>query len=102
MSGFTLVDNANLHGQTHTVSNVTDVSFTIEQANVTSNITLANASFGWHGRTEITTNGEHGVGTGGMVKIIANEFLSGYYYVRTASSNTIVINKSYVFWIQHR
>ena len=29
--------------------------------------------FGWHGRTEIT-NGEHGVGTGGMVKIIVNEF----------------------------
>ena len=96
VSGFTLVDDANLHGQTHTVSNVTDISFTIEQANVTSNIALANASFGWHGRTEITTTGDHGVGAGGMVKIIANEFLSGYYYVRSASSNTIVINKPYV------
>ena len=95
VSQFTVLEKSNIHGATHTVGNVTDSSFTINQANVTANVSLANGSFGWHGKTAITTASNHSISTGEMVKIISNGY-AGYYFVRSASHDEIIINKPFV------
>ena len=95
ISSISVIETSNAHGSVQTVSNVTARSFTFEDANITANISSANCTFGWHGRTTIQTANAHLLADSSMVKIIANGY-SGYYFVQSPSANTFVINKPYV------
>tara|TARA_R110001592_G_scaffold127750_1_gene339745 strand:- start:6550 stop:24414 length:17865 start_codon:yes stop_codon:yes gene_type:complete len=84
--------HSNIHTNTYSVSNVTSGGFTIQDANVTANVSADILTMSYFGKTRITADTvDHNLASGDVVKLIANAY-SGYYYIESATEDTFVID----------
>ena len=94
ITSFTVLEDIPLHGQSHTIANLTSTGFTVNQANVIANVSSSELQVTTFGKTKVEVTG-HGLYSGEMVQVIANAY-SGYYFVENASADTFVINTPYI------